>query len=94
MLIFSTRLLQLRVPNGILGRMTALETALYTLSEAGSSLFGGVALDVLALSLRQTLAGLTVAAGGAVLLWASLAAVQAGWWRAGYVGASEGASLH
>ena len=61
--IYSTLLLQLRCPNAILGRVSAAEMALYTVAEAASSIFGGAAFDLMDMSVRQTTAMLTVAAG-------------------------------
>lgn len=75
--VFSTLLLQLRVPNSVLGRMTALESALQAVAEAASSVFAGAATDVLHLTTHQALAGLTVAAGVAAGMWAAFAAVGA-----------------
>ncbi|PSC75896.1 MFS transporter [Micractinium conductrix] len=60
--IFSTLLMQKRVPNNFLGRMAAVEGALYTVAEAASSLFGGAAFDVFHLSLHQLLLILTAIA--------------------------------
>ena len=72
--LYSTLLLQLRVPNAILGRMSAVEMALYTVTEAASSVFGGAAFDLLHLTLQQTLAVLAVLGGASTLLWVTFAA--------------------
>ncbi|GAB4816866.1 hypothetical protein N2152v2_003912 [Parachlorella kessleri] len=72
--LYSTLLLQLRVPNAILGRMSAVEMALYTVTEAASSIFGGAAFDVLHLTLQQTLAVLAVLGGALTVLWVAFAA--------------------
>ena len=39
--VYSTLLMQQRVPNDFLGRISALEGAAYTISESASSVFGG-----------------------------------------------------
>lgn len=39
--VYSTLLMQQRVPNELLGRLSSLESALYTVSESASSVFGG-----------------------------------------------------
>lgn len=41
--VYSTLLMQQRVPNDFLGRISALEGAAYTISESASSVFGGAA---------------------------------------------------
>ncbi len=64
------------MPNAILGRMSALEMALFTVTEAVSSVFGGAAFDLLGLSLRQTLGTLTAVAGLTFGTWAAFAAVS------------------
>lgn len=56
-------LMQQRVANELLGRISAIEGALYTISESASSVFGGAAFDVLHLSLPTLLAILTTMAG-------------------------------
>ena len=43
--VYSTLLMQQRVPNDFLGRISALEGAAYTISESISSVFGGVWLS-------------------------------------------------
>lgn len=67
--IYSSLLLQLRIPNAILGRVSAAEMAFYTVAEACSSVFGGAAFDVLHLSLRTTVAALTAVAGALAAGW-------------------------
>lgn len=69
-------LLQLRVPNALLGGILALEAALHTLTEAVGTLAAGVAFEVLGLSLRQALACLTAASAAMVGLWAAFAATR------------------
>ncbi len=41
--VYSTLLMQQRVPNDFLGRISALEGAAYTIAESASSVFGGAA---------------------------------------------------
>jgi hypothetical protein len=71
--IYSSLMLQLRCPNVLLGRVSAAEMALYTVSEAVSSLYGGVAFDVFHLSLQQTTVTLAVAAGLMAAIWVGYA---------------------
>ncbi|KAL3148744.1 hypothetical protein ABBQ38_014155 [Trebouxia sp. C0009 RCD-2024] len=51
--IYSTLMLQYLVPNQLLGRIMALEMALFTVADAASAVFGGAAFDLLHLSARQ-----------------------------------------
>ncbi|KAL4425671.1 hypothetical protein ABPG75_009687 [Micractinium tetrahymenae] len=60
--VYSTLLMQKRVPNDFLGRMSAVESAGFTIAETLSSMFGGTAFDVLQLTLQQLLLILTAAA--------------------------------
>ncbi|KAL4437964.1 hypothetical protein ABPG77_004185 [Micractinium sp. CCAP 211/92] len=60
--VYSTLLMQKRVPNEFLGRMSAVESAGFTIAEALSSVFGGAAFDVLHLTLEQLVLILTAAA--------------------------------
>lgn len=83
--------LQLRVPNAILGRMSAVEMAIYTVTEAASGVFGGAAFDVLRLSLRQVVLTLAVASAAMVCLWTGFAAAY-GRWAGGRGGAGLGGS--
>jgi predicted MFS family arabinose efflux permease len=78
MWIYSTLILQLQVPNALLGRILALEMAMFTITDTASGLFGGVAYDVLGLSTRQVCAIMTVLAGVVTLLWVAYTAVE---WR-------------
>lgn len=73
MWVASSLLLQLRVPNDMLGQIVALEAALYTLTEAGGAVWAGAALDLLQLSVRQVLLSLAGVAGAAVAGWAAFA---------------------
>lgn len=63
----------------LLGRMSAVEMALFTITEAGSSVFGGAAFDVLHLSLEQTLGILTIVAGLDLALWVAFATAYSKW---------------
>ncbi|KAL3137427.1 hypothetical protein ABBQ32_006948 [Trebouxia sp. C0010 RCD-2024] len=51
--IYSTLMLQYLVPNQLLGRIMALEMALFTVADASSAVFGGAAFDLLHLHARQ-----------------------------------------
>jgi MFS family permease len=75
--VVTTLMLQLRVENDILGRICALEMAFYTISEVGSSLFGGAAFDILHLTLQQVLWVLTWVAGGIAVIVARQAMMWA-----------------
>jgi hypothetical protein len=86
--VYSTLLMQQRVPNDYLGRISALEGAAYTIAESASSVFGGAAFDVLRLSLHHLLLILTTMAGVMAVGWSLYAWVanrsKAGA-RAGYL---------
>jgi len=71
--IYSTLLLQLRTPNSILGRISAVEMAWYTVAEAGSSVFGGAAEDVFVMTASQTAGVLAGVAGVLAAGWVAYA---------------------
>lgn len=51
--VYATLLLQLRVPNAMLGRVMAVEAAAYTLTQSTTALTGGLLFDLVGLSMRQ-----------------------------------------
>eukprot|EP00887_Chlorella_sp_A99_P000832 scaffold5.g832.t1 len=71
--IYSALLLQLRVPNDILGRTSAVEMALYTVAESWSSLATGAAYDALGASVRAVCVALVVAQAGICAAWVAIA---------------------
>ncbi|KDD75234.1 hypothetical protein H632_c794p1 [Helicosporidium sp. ATCC 50920] len=77
--IDSSLLLQLRVPNAVLGRVAALELAAYTVAEGTSSLLGGLSFDALHWTLHQSVLAVAVLATGIAAAWAVIAH---GTWRA------------
>ena len=65
----SSLIMQLRVENELLGRVSALEMALYTLAEILSSLYGGAAFDVLHMTMNQVLWSVTLLASVITAFW-------------------------
>ncbi|KAK9830078.1 hypothetical protein WJX72_009631 [[Myrmecia] bisecta] len=85
--VYSTLLLQLRVPNELQGRIMALEMALFTVTDCVSSFFGGFAFDVLRMDVRR-LSGVMAGVAAFFLVAWSIYAWQK-WREAG--GPGEGA---
>lgn len=81
--VYSTLLLQLTVPNSLLGRMSALDMAFFTLAEMASSLLAGAAFDLLHASLFEVVAAFTAVAVAMAVAWAGLAAAYVRRLRAG-----------
>jgi MFS family permease len=68
--VSSTQLLQLSVPNGLLGRVSAVELAAFTFSVALSNVFAGATLGHGHLGLRGVTFAMVGAAVLATLMWA------------------------
>ncbi|GIL75360.1 hypothetical protein Vretimale_7933 [Volvox reticuliferus] len=67
--IHSTATLQHRLPDSVRGRLFAVEFVLWTVSEAGSTLFGGYALDSLGWSTRHLSTALSLLAAFFAVCW-------------------------
>ncbi|GIL51248.1 hypothetical protein Vafri_7102 [Volvox africanus] len=67
--IHSTATLQHRLPDNVRGRLFAVEFVLWTISESGSTLFGGYALDSLGWSTRHLSMALSLLAALFAVCW-------------------------
>ncbi|MFP4323857.1 MAG: MFS transporter [Anaerolineales bacterium] len=66
---YSSVLLQLNVPDRVLGRVFGLDFALFTLALSGATLGAGLLLDVAGLSARETVLVISALSIGPLLLW-------------------------
>lgn len=67
--VYSTLMLQVRVPNTLQGRMFALEMAFCTVAETTAGIFPGVAIDDLHLSVQATAAVMAGNAAVMTVIW-------------------------
>ncbi|CAL8462528.1 g2061 [Coccomyxa elongata] len=74
--VYSTLLIQLRVPNQLQGRMMALEMAAYVVAESMSAVLGGMAFDLIGLSVRSVALLMSGIAAVSAALWVWYAAYQ------------------
>ncbi|KAK9906732.1 hypothetical protein WJX75_007016 [Coccomyxa subellipsoidea] len=74
--VYSTLLIQLRVPNQLQGRMMALEMAAYVVAESMSAIVGGMAFDLIGMSVRHVALLMSGIAAVSATLWVCYAAYQ------------------